>query len=210
MNNFNLSIQHIVFDVGNVLVRWDPAGIVEQVFANDHPSATALANLTQQIFKSEIWMDLNRGKFTERDAIQLYHGTLGIDISRLEIMMQTVKASLTPIGGSFDLLHKLHQANYPLYALTDNTKEIMAYLKKKYDFWRLFKGIVVSAEFGVLKPSAEIYQHLLTSYHLIPEQTVFIDDLLQNVEGARKLKMHAIQFENAKKCFEELQQLHVK
>lgn len=192
--------------MGNVLVRWDPHFIVSNAF----PEREDHAGLVQSIFKHKTWLDHNLGYITQHEAINQYHHRLGIEKEHLEQMMVIVKQSLIPIKGSFELLHSLHAAQFNLYALTDNTKDIMAYLKEKYDFWNVFQGIVVSAEVGHLKPSREIYHHLLDKYDLQPQETVFIDDYLVNVEGARTLGIHAIQFKNAEQCMQELLGLNIK
>jgi putative hydrolase of the HAD superfamily len=163
----------------------------------------------QQLFKSQIWYDLNLGFISEADAIQRYQSNLGIEQERLRQLMWKVKESLIPIEGSFELLEKLYRASVPLYALTDNTHEIMAYLKMKYDFWRMFQGVVVSAEVGYLKPSKFIYDHLINTYQLIPSETLFIDDHPPNVEGAKAVNMQAIVFENAEKCEYDLQEFRI-
>lgn len=198
-----MTIKNIIFDVGNVLVRWDPTHIVSVAFPEyKHPSS-----LAQSIFKHQTWLDLNLGLITEKEAILHYSARLGLEQADLAIMMQIVKTSLVPIPGSFELLTQLYQEKYHLYALTDNTKEIMAYLKEKYDFWRYFKGVVVSAEIGHLKPSKAIYAHLLQTYQLNAKETVFIDDLLVNVEGAKALGIEGIAFRDAQTCRISLEKL---
>lgn len=114
--------------------------------------------------------------------------------------MAYVKESLTPVKGSFQLLDNLYQSGVPLYCITDNVKEIVDYLKIKYDFWDKFIDVVVSADIGYLKPAEEIYLHLLKNNQLIPAETLFIDDHMPNVEGAKNVGMHAFQFTNAVAC----------
>lgn len=198
-------IKNIVFDIGNVLLRWDPLSVVENVFPAEHDPAL----LTRQLFKSEWWFAINRGEITEKELIQKYHELFDIDLAQLNYLMSAIRESLLPIRGSFDLLNKLYHSEYPLYALTDNTHEIVAYLKQKYDFWQKFKGVVVSAEIGHLKPSPLIYRHLLETFHLVPEETLFMDDFLANVEGAKSVNMQAIQFIDIEQCRRSLKQFGI-
>lgn len=198
-------IKNIVFDIGNVLVKWNPTYIVSQTFP-DHENHAALA---QQIFKSKLWLDHNYGMFTEEQIIQQYHRTLGIPVVQLNRMMDFVKESQTPVDGSHKLLDKIYDANFPLYALSDNTREIVAYLKKKYNFWHKFTGIVISAEVGSVKPNPEIYHHLLNKYQLNAYETIFIDDIAANIEAAKALKMHGIVFQNTEQCINELRNFNV-
>lgn len=200
-----MAIKNIIFDVGNVLVRWDPHHIVTQAF----PERADKDKLVLQLFKHQNWFDINLGKIDQETIIAEYHKRLGLDKNRLINMMAIAKDSLTPIEGSFDLLKSLH-GHYKLYALTDNTKDFMAYLRAQYDFWALFEGVVVSAEVGHLKPSREIYMHLLNSYALTANETVFIDDYLINIEGAKAVGLEGIHFENARQCREALLNLQVR
>lgn len=200
-----MSVKNIVFDVGNVLVKWDPVSIIRNAF----PEVQDHLQFTQQFFKTGLWYDLNLGKISEQEAILRYHHALNIDKPMLEQLMSKVKESLVPIEGSVALLEKLHELGFPLYVITDNTHEIMRYLKQKYDFWHMFRGIVVSAEVGYLKPSPHIYTHLLESYQLKAEETLFFDDVPANVEGAQAVNMHSIQFTDVPKCILDLKRMNV-
>ncbi len=196
-----MAIKNVVFDIGNVLVTWDPSGIVARFFP-EHPEHAAL---TQAIFKSKTWLDLNKGFITETQAIAHYNKLMPeIEKIQFEKLMVYVKESLTPVQGSFELLDNLYQSQIPLYSITDNVKEIVDYLKIKYDFWGKFKDVVVSADIGYLKPAQEIYLHLLQRNKLIPSETLFIDDYLSNVEGAQKVGMQAFQFTDAIACAAKL------
>lgn len=197
-------IKNIVFDIGNVLIKWQPGEVVRKFFPNED-----VEQLTRLMFKSPAWCDLNLGKMTESELIQLYHQTLGIEIAKLNELMQKIKESMLPVDHSFDLLNNLYQARYSLYALTDNVREIVSHLRAKYDFWKLFKGVICSAEVGYLKPSPEIYKKLITEYGIDPSESVFIDDLNSNVEGAKSIGMFGVHFLNVDQCVEELAKIGV-
>lgn len=198
-------IKNIVFDIGNVLVKWAPQTVVAKVF----PERPDVGSLTQQIFKSPAWMDINKGKMSEKELVLHYHLELGIPVSKLNDVMEEAKQSLTPIEGSFELLDALYAKGFSLYSITDNVREIIHFEKQRYTFFDKFLGMAISADIGVLKPNEEIYRYLLDTYTLQPEECVFIDDLLLNVDGAKKVGMHGIQFITAELCREELNKLGV-
>lgn len=200
-----MAIKNIVFDVGNVLVRWEPQVIISRVF----PNHVDPQHLLQSIFRHQTWYDLNLGSINEAQAIDRYHQQLGIEHVQLQMLLQVVKESLLPVPGSIELLERLSTKPFHLYALTDNTIEIMAYLKNKYTFWPLFKGIVVSAEIGHLKPSREIYHYLLNHHRIKAQETIFIDDHAPNIEGAKAVGITAIQFLNTEQCIEALRDLKI-
>lgn len=200
-----MSIKHIVFDVGNVIVRWDPHYIVSQAFP-EHPNHLTLAHT---LFKSETWLALNKGFITEAEAIENFATYVDYDLNALTAMIEIARHSLTPIEGTAELIRTLNEQQLGLYALTDNTHAFMKHLKSQYDIWPMFKGIVVSAEEGVLKPSEEIFNILLSRYALQAAEAVFIDDVEHNVRGAEALGFKTIQFKDIAQCKEELKKLKI-
>lgn len=187
---------NVVFDVGNVLVRWSPRDIMRCALA-DREDAEALAD---RFFGHELWQRLNRGHFSEEEAKRRFAGEFALSPSQLDAVFHHVKDTQTAVPGSHELLMRLHAAGYPLYALTDNVHEIVAYLRQRYDFWNFMRGAVVSSEIGSLKPEPAIFHALLDTHGLKPEDTVFIDDVPRNAAGARAIGIHAIEFLDAEQC----------
>lgn len=188
-----MAITNVVFDVGNVLVRWAPYEAIQMVFPEQDPKA-----FYQQL--RPIWLDLNLGKLSEEEAINTCVKQLQMPEEKIKLLMHKFKTLQTPIPGSMELLQELKAIGINLYSITDNVKEIMKFHATHSKFIHYFKGIVVSADVGVLKPDIKIYRYLLNNYNINPTQSVFIDDLLDNVEGARTAGMHAFQFIDANSC----------
>lgn len=151
-----------------------------------------------------IWLDLNLGRLTEKEAVKLYSSQLDRPELKLKELMREFKTSQTPIPGSIELLQELYKLGIPLYAITDNVREIMKYHYKSSSFLQYFRYIVVSAEIGVLKPNAGIYNHLPDKQNLNAAESVFIDDIAANVKGAREVGMQAFQFTDALSCRNKL------
>lgn len=191
-------IRNIVFDIGNVIVKWSPTDIIKKTFGEQ----TDINHWLKNIFNCTTWLDLNRGKLTEQQAIDVYRNTTAITHEQAVILFQQVKETQTLLG-THELLIKLKE-DYKLFALTDNVHEIVAHLKQRYDFWEHFTGVVVSAEIGSLKPHPEIFQHLLNTYHLKAAETLFIDDHLPNVLGAQAVGLQSFQFIDIDDCKQQL------
>ena len=200
-----MAVKNIVFDVGNVLVKWDPVSIIQKTF----PEISDPSEFLQSIYKNNVWYDLNLGKISELEAIEHYHQKLNIEKASLIRLLTITKESLTPLEETLLIVKKLHQAQFPLYIITDNINEFMSYLRQRYTFWDMFLGVVVSAEIGHLKPSPHIYRYLLDTYKLKPEETVFFDDLKDNVEGAKAVNMQSFQFVGAEQCIKDLAKLKI-
>ncbi len=200
------TIRNIVFDIGNVVVRWDPGLICTRTFGE----AEASIELTRSIFADPLWLQLARGELTEAQAKHAYCAKLDRDPAQLDRLFYHIKDSQDLIPGTVDLMERLGKAGYRIFALSDNVREIMIYLRQRYDFWQHFEGVVISAELGLVKPDPRIYSHLLQDFALEPEETVFLDDVLGNVEGARAANMHAIQFTDAERAEADLALLGVR
>ena len=206
MESLMPTLRNVVFDVGNVLVRWSPAEIINLTFTN--PSQTEM--WIQKIFKHETWQGLNLGLMSEAEAQMRYQSLYGLAPSQTARLFYYIKATQIPIYQSQDLLEHAQQAGLRVFGLTDNIKEIVAHLRQQYDFWQWFEAVVVSAEVGMMKPHPEIFQYLLQHHQLHADETVFIDDHLPNIAAASSLGMHTIHFVDAEDTARQLQLLGLK
>ncbi|KZN39723.1 hypothetical protein N474_15065 [Pseudoalteromonas luteoviolacea CPMOR-2] len=189
-------IKNVVFDIGNVVVRWSPEDIICMTFGKTRLHS----ELVESVFHSEIWLDLNKGLTTEAETKLRYQKALDLSQDDCERLFHYIKHSLIPVYNSVALIERVKKAGYKVYALTDNVHEIVDFLKSTYQFWPLFEGTIVSADLGVLKPQPAIYDALLTQFSLTASETVFIDDMAPNVAGAKAMGIEAIQFTDAKQC----------
>ena len=99
---------------------------------------------------------------------------------------------------SFDVL---------LYGLSDMPVSIYTHVRLRHDFWKLFRGIVISGEVKMMKPEPEVFKYLLARFGLEPGQTVFVDDFPLNIDAARAVGLRAIQFCDAAQCERDLNEL---
>ncbi|MBV7297088.1 HAD family hydrolase [Enterovibrio paralichthyis] len=196
-------IKNVVFDIGNVVVRWAPMEIIRLTFGDSDD----VERLAKSIFQSDTWLNLNKGLISESDAKLQFQQTLGLSELESDSLFYYVKQTQLLLYGSVELIQRLKSAGYSVFALTDNVHEIVSHLKATYSFWPLFEGAIVSAEVGLLKPQAEIYQTLLSQFDLQASDTVFIDDMPHNVQGAESVGMAGIQFSNAAQCENALKAL---
>ncbi len=197
------NIKNVVFDVGNVIVRWSPDEIVRLTFG----SANSPEQLAKSLFQSKTWLDLNKGLITVSEAKVQYQQEHGLSYEDCERLFYYAKQTQLLLYGSVDLIKRVKSAGYKVFALTDNVVEIVEYLKLNYEFWELFDGAIVSAEVKLLKPQPEIFHALLSTYSLEAVETVFIDDMSYNVEGAEGVGMSAIQFKDVTQCEHALKAL---
>ncbi|MER3498716.1 MAG: HAD family hydrolase [Chitinophagaceae bacterium] len=199
-------IKAIVFDLGGVLIDWNPRYVYRQIFGSEQEVEWFLNNITTN--------DWNENQ----DAgYPLHKGTKEL-IAKHPEWTEPIKAYygrwLEMLGDAFsDTLKILKQLKdserYKLYVLTNWSAELFPHARQKFEFLNWFDGIVVSGEEKIRKPFAEIYQLLLQRYLLQPESTIFIDDSLRNVKAAEQLGIKAILFTSANKLQEDLRRLQV-
>ena len=200
-----MSIRNIVFDIGNVFVRWAPEEIIRLTFGLNCDKG----EISPELFQSAIWKSLNKGEITEGDASLKYQNEFNWSNEDCQRFFYYVKATQLEIYGTFELAIQLKEAGYSLYALTDNVNEIVDFLKRTFEFWPIFDGTTVSAEVGILKPAPEIYRKLLSMHGITASETVFIDDMPYNIEGAESQGIAGIQFSSADQCAQDLRDMGV-
>ena len=188
----------IIFDLGRVVVSWDPVGIVRSV--RGEQGAELLA---ERLFNHPDWLEVDRGTLTA------HHGPSGRASHRLSAaenlaILQAVPASLVPDPAMLSLIESLHGAGHTLYALSNMGHASIDWLEQHQPFWRFFSGKVVSARVRMMKPEPDIYRYLLVSFDLQAEQCLFIDDSPANVTAAQALGIGGLVFTDAYSCRQQL------
>lgn len=199
-------IKNVVFDIGNVFVRWSPGEVVERCL--NIARADSLNSVrADELFRSSIWLAINRGELTREEAELAYGEQHGLSPIESQALFFHAMDHQVAVEGTEELAQRLKQAGYRIFGLTDNVREIVAHLKGRYGFWELFDGVVVSAEVGMLKPDPKIFTLLLQTYGLSASETVFLDDMPHNVDGARAVGMESFLFTTAPACEARLRAL---
>ena len=201
-------ITTIIYDLGGVLIDWNPKYVYRQVFNNDEKKADWFLNS----ICSHSWNE-------EHDAgrsIEEGNKVLIEQYPQHEKLIRTYYERWHemlggPIKEGVDILNRLKQTNsYKLYALTNWSAETFPIALQRYDFLQHFEGIVVSGEEKTRKPFAKIYEIIIERYHLKAASCVFIDDNYDNVVAAKKMGMHSIQFKNSQQLTNELNYLGIR
>lgn len=197
------SIKTVVFDLGGVLIDWNPRHLYRKIFTDEAEMEKFLSeictyewNLVQDGGKlfSEATAELT-ARFPEHAAnIALYY-------DRWEEMLGG------EIKETVELFNELKSSGMPLYALTNWSHEAFPVAYKMYDFMKKFDGIIVSGFEKIMKPDPKIYGLLTERYGINPSESVYIDDNRPNVDAAAELGFHAIHFTSAEQLRDELKGL---
>ncbi len=185
-------VNNIVFDFGGVLLDWNPRYLYQTYFKEREEMEFFLSNICTDAWNAE----QDGGRLFEDGIRELvaaypdYKEAIGLFWDKWECML---KGELTE---SVRLLKQLKDFGYGIYGLTNWSAETIGVAYSRYDFFKLFDGIVVSGEEGVIKPNPRIYEILLSRYGLSAESTLFIDDNPANIEAARRLNFKTVLFDN--------------
>jgi 2-haloacid dehalogenase len=185
-------IDAVVFDVGNVLLDWNPRYLYRKLFADEGRMEWFLANICTPAWNIE----QDRGRSFAEAVSELVgrHPEWESEIRAFDERWDETVAG--EIAGSVALLHEV-KARLPVYAITNYSREKYARSLQRFAFLSVFDGVVVSAHERLLKPDPAIYRLFLERYGRSAETCLFIDDSQRNVDGARSTGMQAIRFLNA-------------
>jgi len=200
-------IKNVIFDLGGVLIDWNPEYVYLDVFNGDREKM-------KWFFDEICTMDWNEyqdagyplEKATE-ERVKLfpeYEEWIRIYYGRWEEMLGK------QIDGTVAILKQLiDNPNYKVVALTNWSAETFPVALERFDFLHWFEGIVVSGTEKMRKPSNEIYELTLNRFNIEASQSLFIDDNARNVEAAKKMGINTIHFINPAQLKSELKNLNI-
>jgi 2-haloacid dehalogenase len=209
MNSAALStgpIDTVVFDLGNVLIQWDPRHLYRKIFGADEAA--------MEYFLSEVCtMAWNE----QQDRGRPWAEGIAEAIARHPAYAPQIRAfyerweEMIPgaLEDTVELLQQLRALNVRLLALTNWSAQTYHFAEARFPFLSWFEGIVVSGRERLVKPEPAIYQLLIQRYQLRPETTAFIDDSLRNVAAAQSEGLQAIHFHGAGALRLQLQALGI-
>jgi len=187
---------NVVFDLGGVVFDWKPDSIIRGVFTDSR---------TRKLVRAEIidhadWIELDRGTLSLDEAIVRGTSRTGLPHADIEKLFNAVPPSLTPVPGTIELIRSIRETTNRLFVLSNMQSASISYLETHYNIWDMFDGIVISSRIGKVKPEIEIYEHLLNAYELEAAETVFIDDMIENLAAAESIGIRTIKFVDPSDC----------
>jgi putative hydrolase of the HAD superfamily len=196
-------MRDVIFDLGGVFIEWKPADILARLYP-DEADRSLVGDAT---FRHGDWSELDRGMLSEEVAIQRFAERTGRSVSELAAFMDFVRESLVVVPQTVALIEELAARGMPLYCLSNISEPNFAFLRKRYDFWPAFRGIVISGSVKMIKPDSRIFQVIADRFELVPGKSIYVDDLAANVESAGRLGFRAIQFKTAQQCRAQIETL---
>lgn len=180
-------IKNIIFDLGNVLIRFKP-----EEFVNKNIKKEYREKFFNAVFKGQEWADLDRGVLEYSDAVKIFSEKIPECSSEIKKLFDNyILDVLEPIEKNIEIMKSL-KGKYKLFVLSNFHYPAFDYIFKNWEFFKYFDGKVVSGHCKLLKPEKKIYELLCLTYSLKPNECVFIDDTKANIEAAEKFGINGI------------------
>lgn len=183
-----MTVKKFLFDLGNVFFDWNPERVLKPIFNDDERMNFFINNISFPLLDTrcdagitiEIAVKDAIKKFPDfENEIKLYYPNHG-----------------NMVGGFFqkavDIFYKVKELNYPCYILSNWSAETYEGMEEKYPFLKDFEGKIISGRDFLIKPDPAIYELAISRFDLVPQETLFIDDRLDNIEAAQKLNFQII------------------
>jgi 2-haloacid dehalogenase len=180
----------VVFDIGNVLVRWNPRNLFRKTMKDEARMERFLAAALSMDFiaLTDIAADFSLAVKERAKAFPEFARELHLFDER---WVETIGG---PIEENVALMRRLRAAGRPVYALSNFATVKFAIARRIYDFLSEFDDAVISGHVGAVKPDPRIFEILFERVGKRPDELVFVDDQIKNIEAARALGMPAIHF----------------
>ena len=185
-------VKKFLFDLGNVFFDWNPERILKPIFNDDERMNFFINNISFPLLDTrcdagitiEVAVNDAIKKFPKFEKeIKFYYPNHG-----------------NMVGGFFqktvDVFYKIKELNHPCYVLSNWSAETYEGMEEKYPFLKDFDGKIISGRDFLIKPDPAIYELAISRFNLIPEETLFIDDRLDNIEAAQNLNFQTIHLTN--------------
>jgi len=183
-----MPVKKFLFDLGNVFFDWNPNKIFKSIFNDDEKMNFFLNHISFPLLDTrcdagitfEVAVQDAVKKFPEFEKeIKLYYPNHSKMVDGF--FQKTV-----------DVFYKIKELNYPCYVLSNWSAETYEGMEERYPFLKDFDGKIISGRDFLIKPDPAIYELAISRFDLIPEETLFIDDRLENIEAAKNLNFQTI------------------
>jgi len=196
----------VVFDLGGVLIDWNPRYLYRKLFAGDEAAMEHfLANVCSPSWNSQ--QDAGRTFAEACASLKLEHPS---HATLIDAWFQRHEEMLGgAVTGTVEVLAELRARGVSLFALSNWSAETFPTALRRFDFLRWFQGILLSGKVRLIKPDPRIFHSFFETFNIDPAHTIFIDDLPRNVDAAADLGMHGIVFTDSSALRDELVEVGV-
>ena len=184
------NIENIIFDMGNVLLSYDPYVSLDKYCSGEEEKKIIL----KELFMGQEWVEKDLGIMTDDEAFERISSRVPKENhTALRNCLDYWDICMIPIRGSLEFVETVKNEGYNLYVLSNASTRFYKYFPKYYPL-DTFKGVVVSADIHMIKPDMRIYDYILKKYDMAAQSSVFIDDSPDNIYAACRTGINGIIF----------------
>lgn len=198
-----MEIKNIVFDVGKVLVFFEP----EWIFDKLNYKEPIRKVLRKAMFEDPLWNEVDRGVMSMEELVQAFTKNAPEYENEIRETYRHVGDSIELLPHAVEWTRSLKERGFRLYIISNYGEYTLEQTKEKMDFLKYMDGAIFSYQYQIIKPDTRIYEQLLKNYDLKAEECVFIDDKVENVEGAKVVGYQGIVFTSYKEVQEKLEEI---
>lgn len=172
-------------------MRYEPEKISRSFFETEQEAS----QVCRELFGGPEWLLLDEAAITEKQLLERVLARLPEHLHlRTKALFEGWYRQVPPIEATNQLVFQLKEAGYRLFILSNAAKSFYSYCPQQMPAYPCFDGVVVSADEQVVKPNEKIYRILFERFHLVPQESFFIDDRQENLDAAQTLGMQGFRF----------------
>lgn len=196
-------IKNIIFDIGKVLVSYEPDAYMESLGI----SADKQAKINKAMFQNKLWDISDQGIYSKEELLKMFiEGAPDCEVE-IRQLYGTIGNTIEMLPHSMPWLSELKERGYKIYILSNYAEETYHQTKDKLKFLSLVDGAVFSFQCKLIKPNREIYEHICQKFQLNCSECIFVDDRLVNVEAARNNGILSVLFHDYEQAKAELDEM---
>lgn len=196
-------IKNIIFDIGKVLVDYEPNKVSEYLGFDEK----TMAEINKAMFGNELWKEFDRSALSDEKLLTAFIANNPKYENEIKLAFENVGEAIEVFNYADSWLCELKERGYKLYVLSNYAKKTYEKTYEKLKFLHFFDGKVFSFDCKYIKPEEDIYQELLNRYGLEAGECVFIDDRPENIDAAEKIGIKGIVFDSYDNASKELDKL---
>lgn len=196
----------MIFDIGGVIVEYKRENYLKLFEYNEQEKQTLL----KEVIFTPNWNLLLKGEISNDEFVTSAtekHPEFAKEIN-LFFDSEILKSMLPPIKETFEFVKKLKNAGLKLFVISDIDEITIKYILSAIDgFENLFDDIIYSCRVGMIKKDGDIFDLAIQRFKIVPEETLFIDDSVKNLDQAKLRNLNIFQFEHPSENIKELENL---
>lgn len=198
-------IKTVIFDIGQVLVEFDWKSYIRGLGFSEKTNL----ELGKVIFSNPLWKERDRGDKSEEEYIEDFISLAPHLEKEIRLVFLNVVDIVEVFPYANEWIKTIKAQGYKVFLLSNYSKRSFEHDMNQFEFLQYIDGKVISYEIQHVKPEPEIYKVLIDKYNIIPEEAVFLDDVEENLEGAKSFGINTILVDSYENAIKELERLGI-